>query len=192
MKKNKYKLLIGLLMVVLAWANAASAQTATWNVASGNWSNALNWNPLGDPSGPTFNVICSNSGSLNLDSSRSIGSYSQTGGLLTIPNGSTLSVAGAFTNNGAIAMNSTGSSNLIIGNGSSLGATGTITMSDHPSNQIYARNHGDTLTIAAGGSISGAGLLNIGFFGGTASPFEFRQSRFDRCHTTECTSGRYG
>ena len=173
MKKLNYKLLTGILAAILACVTVASAQTSTWNVASGNWSNGFNWNPVGDPSGSAFNVIFNNSGSLNLDSSRSIGTYSQTGGILTIANGQTLSVAGAFTNNGTITMNSTSGNNLIIGNGSSLGAAGAITMSDHFANQIYARNHGDTLTIATGGSISGGGSLNIGFFGGTAHLLNF-------------------
>ncbi len=73
-------------------AHTASAQTATWNAATGNWSNALNWNPAVDPNSPSFDVIFNNGGSLTLDSSRNIGSYNQTGGTLTVAGGQSLVV----------------------------------------------------------------------------------------------------
>jgi hypothetical protein len=65
-------------------AHTASAQTATWNAATGFWSNALNWNPAVVPNGPSFDVIFNNGGSLMLDGSPNFGSYSQTGGTLTV------------------------------------------------------------------------------------------------------------
>ena len=68
----------------------ANAVTSTWGVASGNWSNGLNWSPTGDPNNSSYSVIFNNGGSLTLDSSRTVGSYSQTGGIFTIANGQTL------------------------------------------------------------------------------------------------------
>jgi hypothetical protein len=90
MKKNNYKLLTGILVAVLAGVNAASAQTFTWSVASGNWSNQFNWSPTGDPNGTGHNVIFNNGGSLTLDGGRTVGTYSQTGGILMFTNFGTL------------------------------------------------------------------------------------------------------
>jgi hypothetical protein len=89
-------------------AHAASAQTATWNAASGTWKTALNWNPQVDPNGNSFNVIFNNGGSLTLDGDRFVGTYSQTGGTFAITNGHTLQIssAGALDGGGVMSLTS--------------------------------------------------------------------------------------
>ncbi|HEY8834063.1 MAG TPA: hypothetical protein VIM09_00645, partial [Chthoniobacterales bacterium] len=88
------------------FAHAASAQTATWNAASGTWKTALNWNPQVDPNGTSFNVIFNNGGSLTLDSARFVGTYSQTGGTFVITNGQFLQInsAGALDGGGVMSL----------------------------------------------------------------------------------------
>ncbi len=105
MKKTNYKLLTGIVVAVLAGVNAASAITSTWNVPSGNWSNPLNWNPVGDPNNSSYDVIFNNSGSLNLDGSRTVRSYSQTGGAFTIASGLTLALTSSGSLDGGGVMN---------------------------------------------------------------------------------------
>jgi hypothetical protein len=102
---HSYLLLVTAFAIGLL-AQAASAQTATWNAASGNWSTALNWSPPVDPNGNSFNVIFNNGGSLTLDSARFVGTYSQTGGTFTITNGQFLQIssAGALDGGGVISL----------------------------------------------------------------------------------------
>src|SRR5207237_3408335 len=99
------------LLLVTAFAiglfvHAASAQTVTWNAASGTWKTALNWNPPVDPNGNSYNVIFNNGGSLTLDGSRFVGTYSQTGGTFAITNGQFLQInsAGALDGGGLISL----------------------------------------------------------------------------------------
>ncbi|HEY3663699.1 MAG TPA: hypothetical protein VGL24_11145, partial [Chthoniobacterales bacterium] len=84
MKSIHHYLLLATALAIGLPAQAASAQTATWNAATGFWSNHLNWNPAVVPDGPSFDVIFNNGGSLMLDGSPNFGSYSQTGGTLTV------------------------------------------------------------------------------------------------------------
>ena len=107
MKKNNYKLLTGILAAILACVTVASAQTSTWNVASGNWSNPFELEPhrrsqrlqsqrhfifarQPNPDGsPLRNVDISQALPWRWDAALAAAA-SQTGGILTIPNGSAL------------------------------------------------------------------------------------------------------
>ena len=102
---HSYLLLVAAFAIGLL-AHAASAQTATWNAASGTWKTALNWNPQVDPNGNSFNVIFNNGGSLTLDSARFVGNYSQTGGTFAITNGQFLQIssAGALDGGGVMSL----------------------------------------------------------------------------------------
>src|SRR3982751_2513374 len=82
--------------------HAASAQTSTWNAASGNWTEPLKWSPMGDPNGNGYSVIFNNGGSLTLDAGRTVGTYSQTGGTFAITTGNALILnsAGALDGGG--------------------------------------------------------------------------------------------
>src|SRR5450432_712928 len=99
-----YSLLVTAFAIGLL-VHAASAQHATWNAPSGNWSTALNWNPPVDPNGVSAAVIFNNGGSLTLDSGRTVGTYSQTGGTFAVVNGQSLILDSAGTLNGGGIMN---------------------------------------------------------------------------------------
>src|SRR4051812_33336059 len=138
----------------------------TWEL-DGNWSTTaypqnghfvvINGNPFPDAN-PTYNVSIDNAAPCTL----AIGVVVQT---VNIANGSTLNLANngkinantGLGNNGTITLSSTGDgSHLRLANGSVVGATGQILMSDNATNYVSALTHGDTLTIAAGGLIRGA------------------------------------
>jgi hypothetical protein len=134
----------------------------------------VNGNPVPDGN-PTYNVAIDDPAPCALAIAVAVQS-------VNVANGSTLSLANkgkinantGLGNNGTITLNSTGDgSQLRLANGSVVGATGQILMSDNGSNYVSAINHGDTLTIEAGGIIRGAGFLNIGFFGDTEHLLNF-------------------
>jgi hypothetical protein len=62
--KTIHSYLLVLTFVFGPLVHAASAFTSTWNAASGSWSEALKWSPMGDPNGASFDVIFNNGGSL--------------------------------------------------------------------------------------------------------------------------------
>jgi hypothetical protein len=175
------------LATILAFSSHALAGLYTGNgiwEQDGGWSTTaypnnghfvtVSGNPVPD-NNPTYNVSVNNPAPCTL----SIGVAVQT---VNIANGSTVSLANngkinantGLGNNGVIMLNSTGGgSQLRLANGSVVSATGQILMSDNATNYVSALIDGDTLTIAAGGVIRGAGQLNLGFFGGTEHLLNF-------------------
>jgi len=172
---RSYLLLITALALGLL-VHAASAQTATWNATSGNWSNASNWNPTVDPNSPSFDVIFNNGGSLVLDSSRNIGSYSQTGGTLTVAGGQSLVVwtsgssgtldGGGVINLGYSYMYQGAAGNVLFTNTNGtiqgygeIGFSGGFSLLNQPAGIIQANVSGQTLTLNASGTFTNNGLM---------------------------------
>jgi len=191
-QKMKTKLsLLALTLASLALASPALAGLYTANYLGngiweqdGGWSTTaypnnghfvvINGNPVPDNS-PTYNASINNSAPCTLSTAVAVQA-------VNIANGSTVNLANngkinantGLVNNGVIMLNSTGGgSQLRLANGSSVGATGQILMSDNGTNYVSALTDGDTLTIASGGVIRGAGQLNLGFFGGTEHLLNF-------------------
>ena len=127
------------LLLVTAFAisllvHAASGATATWTAASGNWSNPLNWSPNIDPNGNSFDVVFNTGASLTLDSARTVGTYSQTGGTFT----------------------STVSQSLVLNSGGTLNGGGVMNLAHY----IY-QTGGNVLFTNTDGTIQGYGAIGI-------------------------------
>ncbi|HEX7516392.1 MAG TPA: hypothetical protein VF345_03805 [Chthoniobacterales bacterium] len=165
------------LLLVTAFAigplvHAASAQNATWNAPSGNWSTALNWSPPVDPNGSSYNVIFNNGGSLTLDLSRTAGTYSQTGGTFAITNSRALllSSAGALDGGGVMILSSINTALAAAGNVVFTNSTGTIRGSgqigvnglnllNQANGIIQADVSGQLLDLNGGGTFTNNGLM---------------------------------
>lgn len=170
---HSYLLLVTAFAIGLL-AHAASAQTATWNAASGNWSNALNWNPPVDPNSPSFNVIFNNGGSLTLDSARIVGTYSQTGGTFAIINTQFLQLnsAGALDGGGVMiltdinaALSQSNAANVLFTNSNGtmrgsgqIGYSG-LSVLNQANGIIQADVSGETLFLNRSGTFTNNGLL---------------------------------
>ncbi len=88
-------------------------------------------------------------------------------GLVAIADGEELSVAGTFTNNGSVTLNSTVSDSVLrFGNGSILTGTGAVTLSNSNLNQLVGIGSGDAVTIAPSATVQGAGRISPGATGG--------------------------
>lgn len=89
-------------------------------------------------------------------------------GSVAIADQESLAIAGTFTNNGTVAVNSLGNGAILrITNGTSLAGTGVVSLSNNGSNYILGVTNGATFTIAAGATIQGAGTISPGFSGGS-------------------------
>ena len=134
----------------------------------------INGNPVPD-NNPTYNVAIDNSVPCTLSIAVAVQTVNiASGATLNLANNGKINANTGLGNSGVITLNSTGGgSQLRLANGSVLGATGQILMSDNGSNYVSALNHGDTFTIAAGGIIRGSGQLNLGFFGDTEHLLNF-------------------
>ncbi|MCX6880045.1 MAG: hypothetical protein NTW21_40520 [Verrucomicrobia bacterium] len=96
-------------LLAMALAAPLHAQvTATWQVASGNWSTALNWDILQDPNGLGFAAVFNNGGALTMNVSRTVYGYSQTAGLFSNSGYSLVVGAGGGSLAGAGIMNLAG------------------------------------------------------------------------------------
>ena len=85
-------------------------------------------------------------------------------GLFEVSNGSTLSTAGTFNNNGTFLLNSSGSNATFqVGGPTTLQGSGTLTMGDHPNNRITGYAATDRLTNAASHTIQGSGNIGNNF-----------------------------
>lgn len=85
------------------------------------------------------------------------------GTVFTGQNASTTYLSGTITDNGTLALASTGNEThfVILGN-TTLAGSGTVQLSNSPVNRIYASNGVDTLTVGAGVTIAGSGYLASG------------------------------
>src|SRR6476469_3158555 len=169
---HSYLLVLAALAMGLP-VHAASAVTSTWNAPSGNWSEALKWSPTGDPNSPSFAVVFNNGGSLTLDSARNIGSYSQTGGTLTMTNAQSLILnsAGALDGGGVMSLGNinsaiyqlspnvvlTNSAGTIRGNGQ-IGYNG-LSVLNQANGIIQADVSGESLLLNGSGTFTNNGLL---------------------------------
>ena len=175
-------------------AQAASAQTATWNATSGNWSTAVDWNPPVDPDNLNFDVIFNNGGSLTLDASRNIGSYNQTGGTLTVVSGQSLVVwtggsssaldGGGVINLGYSYIYQGNTGNVVFTNTNGtiqgygeIGFSGGFSLLNQPAGIIQANAPGQTLFLSGNGTFTNNGLMRalnggrLTFNGGTGASF---------------------
>jgi len=168
---HSYLLLVTAFAIGLS-VQAASAQTAIWNAASGNWSTASNWNPPVDPNSSTYNVIFNNGGSLTLDLSRTAGTYSQTGGTFAITNSRALllSSAGALDGGGVMILSSIDTALAAAGNVVFTNSTGTIrgtgqiganglNLLNQANGIIQADVSGQLLDLNGGGTFTNNGLM---------------------------------
>ena len=127
----------------------------------------INGNAVPD-NNPTYNVSVNNPAPCTLSIAVAVQTVNiANGSVVNLANNGKINANTGIGNSGLITLNSTGGgSQLRLANGSVVGATGRILMSDSATNYVSALTDGDTLTIAAGGVIIGAGQLNLGFFGG--------------------------
>ena len=143
----------------------------TWLGGLGNWSNPANWS-MGVPANDgTTDVFIDNGNSkvspVTLDVHAAIHNITiDMDDSLSITNGNSLAVDGpSLTNNGTIALNSTGSgASLNFGaTSATLSGIGTVSMSNNATNSIG----GNTLTVTMQETIQGSGTINLGVGGGT-------------------------
>ncbi len=157
----------------------------------GVWNQDLNWStttypdnghtrpdPGGDPipgPNPTYNAILEMPTLCTLNTGITVeGVTIATGAGVRIDSNGSLKLNALLSNSGTILMNSTGvGAELVLSNGARIEPGGVVTMSADSNNNIYAVNHGDSLTIAPNAAIHGSGQLNIGFFGDTRHLLRF-------------------
>ena len=166
-----------LLLVNLFLCTLSAQAQKTWNAATGDWANDLNWQPLGAPS-TSSNAIINNGGTAQVTSSDTAGSLSLgsnlgnsgtvsisgTAGLLSINGGnSIIADAGTGTLNlSAGGQYNFGSASLVLG----LGATGrgTVTIDGAGSrlfgtaDVIIAVLGASAVTLTNGGALQAADL----------------------------------
>ena len=88
------------------------------------------------------------------------------GSVFTGQNNSATFVVGPITNDGTVALASTGqNTDLVIVGNTTLAGSGTVQLGNSSTNRIYARDGTDTLTVAAGQTIEGSGQLGAGIMG---------------------------
>ena len=149
----------------------------------GNWSTVaypnnghfvvINGNPFPD-SNPSYVAVIDSPAPCTLGAGVTIqGASLATGSTLNLSPGGSLKLNGPILNSGTISMNgaSTGAE-MVLTNGSRF-EPGSVVAMGVGNNNIYAVNHGDTLTLAPGATVHGAGQLNIGFFGDTRHLLNF-------------------
>jgi hypothetical protein len=155
-------------LLTLAAVAAAAADVSVWNGGAGNWNSAANWTPAVVPNGASAVVrIDGEAGAasaVTLDLSPSVGGLTlDAGDSLTIANGRSLTVyggGGGLTNDGALALNSSGSITYLVFSGrQSLVGAGEIVMGNHSYNEINLIGTDKVLTQDAGHTIRGAGRL---------------------------------
>ncbi len=170
MKTIHSSLLLTAALALGLLAHGASASTAIWSAASGNWSNNLNWNPITDPNGTSFDVIFNNGGSLTLDSARTVGTYSQTGGTFTSAVSQSLILNSGGTLNGGGVMNlahriyQTGGNVLFTNIDGTIRGYGDIgynglSVLNQPAGIISAAVSGQSLTLNGSGTFTNSGLM---------------------------------
>ena len=170
---------------VIACAPAAwgAAITATWSSGTtGNWNDGGNWSFSSAPTtatfpnndvNDTFGALIDNGGAgastANLNANVTIDSLGVSGGdTVNFNNGNSMTLAtGTLNNDGAVNLNSTGSTVILNFSGpSAINGTGTITLGSNVNNSIRTLGAGDIITQAAGHTIQGSGslLINSGGF----------------------------
>lgn len=89
-------------------------------------------------------------------------------GRIEIGDSEELTLAGTFTNTGAVRLTSTGGGSILrFSEGTTLLGPGAVTLSNNASNYIMSANDGDAFTIGANAIIEGAGSISPGFSGGS-------------------------
>ena len=88
-------------------------------------------------------------------------------GTMAIADNETMRIAGNFTHNGVLRMDGTSGTgvNLYFSNGTTIGGSGTISMTASGTNYIYGNNHGDTLSIGSGITLRGGCQISPAFSG---------------------------
>ncbi len=163
---SKFILMLCVLLTVLMIGNLAAAQTTdNWIGTTGNWSDPTQWDS-GVPVAGENIVIGTTSAASTDDFSIGIGTLTlgNSADALTIPDGVTLTVAGAISNAGTITLAGTSTNTwLEIGSNVSLTGSGTLILNSNP-NAIWSSDPSNILTnsstIKGGGSI---GNQNLGF-----------------------------
>src|SRR5437773_191575 len=100
--------------VLLGSTNSALATSYSWNVSSGDWFTATNWNPNGVP-GASDDATISNGGSATVSADAQVTSFTLSNGTLTGDftltvsgllswSGGTMTGAGTTTANGGMAL----------------------------------------------------------------------------------------
>jgi hypothetical protein len=93
------------------------------------------------------------------------------GSTVSTPNNTATTLVGTITNNGTIALNSSGNfTDLILSGTVTLNGTGAVMMSDSTTNRIYDTTASGQLTNGASHTIAGSGQLGVGA-GGNAFAF---------------------
>jgi len=141
----------------------ASAATCTWNVASGNWSAAANWNNCADAPGPSTrapgaaDIAVVVGGTANLDASPTVAEFELgSGGLLSVVGGTkTFDVVSKLRFNGGKATTILGTNQLLLY--LHAGGTGSLLASTTLENAVFFENSG----ALALGSASGVSLTLI-------------------------------
>ena len=130
----------------------------------------MNWNPITDPNGVSFDVIFNNGGSLTLDSARTVGTYSQTGGTFTSVVSQSLILDSGGTLNGGGVMNlahyiyQTGGNVLFTNTDGTIQGYGAIgydglSLLNQPAGIIQATVSGQSLSLNGSGTFTNNGLM---------------------------------
>ncbi len=166
-----------------------TAGTGVWETDS-NWSTTTypsNGHTRPDPSGnpipgpnPTYNAILSIAAPCTLSIGVTVESVTiATGSTLNLSSNGSLKLNGPLSNSGVISVNGIpNAAEMVLSNASRIEPGGVLAIGTG-GNAVYAINHGDTLTIAPGATVHGAGQMNVGFFGDTRHLLELHQSRPD-------------
>lgn len=166
---SKFILMLCVLLTVLMIGNLAAAQTTdNWIGTTGNWSDPTQWDS-GVPVAGENIVIGTTSAASTDDFSIGIDALtlSNSGDALTIPDGVTLTVAGAIDNAGTITLDSTSDATeaqLEISTDVTLSGAGTLVMGGTTTHDVILGTAAtDVLTNAS--TIAGLGQIGDGSMG---------------------------
>jgi hypothetical protein len=164
---SKFIFAVCALLAVLMAGNLALAQTDNWVGATGNWSDATQWDS-GVPVAGNDIVIGTASAASTDDFSLSIGTItlSGAGDSLIIPDGVSLAATGSIGNAGSIKMNSAGTNTFLMLNGNvSLSGKGTLTLGNAGPNAIAGASGSGSEVLTNASTIQGAGNIGNGAMG---------------------------
>ncbi|GAA5484178.1 beta strand repeat-containing protein [Haloferula sargassicola] len=180
--------LIALAGSYLVLIHATHGATFTWDGSVGNWTDNSKWSPTGDPSGSSADVVV-DSGSLTLNSSRTIDELDLDDALITATAATTLRLNGPLTWTGTGRFG--GVITVIAEDGITLSGSGTKVLGEFNGgaatliNNDVANLSGGNLSVAGefGSSLPGSELINNGTWNFTSSAGVFSSTSGNRAGT---------